>query len=88
MEMTIISHGQITFNNYFYIIKISQNFPDITKFKRPKWSYKVFSILNESKMKVQVVSNFILVNNEGKNCLLAQTGQMKLKVDSKFKWPK
>ena len=30
MEMTIIRHGQITFNNYFYIIKISQSFPDIT----------------------------------------------------------
>ena len=59
-----------------------------SKFKRPKWNYKVFSTSNESKMKVQVVSNFILVNNEGTNCLLAQTGQMKLKVDSKFKRPK
>ena len=40
-----------------------------------KWSYKLFSTSNESGMKLQVVSNFNLANNEATNCLQAQTSQ-------------
>ena len=40
-----------------------------------KWSYKLFSTSNESGMKLQVVSNFNLVNNEATSCFRAQTSQ-------------
>ena len=40
-----------------------------------KWSYKLFSTSNESRMKLQVVSNFNLTNNEATSCLQAQTSQ-------------
>ena len=40
-----------------------------------KWSYKLFSTSNESRMKPQVVSNFNLVNNEATTCLRPQTSQ-------------
>ena len=40
-----------------------------------KWSYKLFSTSNESRMKLQVVSNFNLVNNEATSCFRAQTSQ-------------
>ena len=40
-----------------------------------KGSYKLFSTSNESGMKLQVVSNFNLANNEATNCLQAQTSQ-------------
>ena len=36
-----------------------------------KWSYKLFSTSNESGMKLQVVSNFNLANNEATSCLHA-----------------
>ena len=39
-------------------------------------------------MKLQVLSNFNLVNNEATSCFRAQTSQMKLQVDSNFKQPK
>ena len=37
--------------------------------------YKLFSTSNESGMKVQVVSNFNLVNNEATSCFQGQTSQ-------------
>ena len=40
-----------------------------------KWSYKLFSTSNESGMKLQVVSNFNLVNNEATSCFRVQTSQ-------------
>ena len=40
-----------------------------------KWSYKLFSTTNESGMKLQVVSNFNLANNEEKSYFQAQTSQ-------------
>ena len=40
-----------------------------------KWSYKLFSTSNESGMKLQVVPNFNLDNNEATSCLQAQTSQ-------------
>ena len=40
-----------------------------------KWSYKLFSTSNGSGMKLQVVSNFNLVNNEATSCFRAQTSQ-------------
>ena len=40
-----------------------------------KWRYKLFSTSNESGMKLQVVSNFNLVNNEATSCFRAQTSQ-------------
>ena len=40
-----------------------------------KWSYKLFSTSNESGMKLQVVSNFNLANNEATSCFRAQTSQ-------------
>ena len=40
-----------------------------------KWSYKLFSTSNVSGMKLQVVSNFNLVNNEATSCFRAQTRQ-------------
>ena len=46
-----------------------------SKLKHRKWSYKLFSTSNESGMKLQVVSNFNLVNNEATSCLQAQTSQ-------------
>ena len=39
-------------------------------------------------MKLQVVSDFNLVNNEATCCFRAQMSQMKLQVDSDFKQPK
>ena len=38
-----------------------------------KWSYKLFSTSNESGMKLQVVSNFKLANNEAASCFRAPT---------------
>ena len=40
-----------------------------------KWSYKFFSTSNGSGMKLKVVSNFNLVNNEATSFLQAQTSQ-------------
>ena len=40
-----------------------------------KWNYKLFSTSNESGMKLQVVSNFNLTNNEATSCFRAQTIQ-------------
>ena len=40
-----------------------------------KWSYKLFSTSNESGMKLKVVSNFNLANNEATSCFCAQTSQ-------------
>ena len=40
-----------------------------------KWSYKLFSTSNESGMKLQVVSNFNLVNNKATSWFQAQTCQ-------------
>ena len=40
-----------------------------------KWSYKLCSTSNESGMKLQVVSNFNLTNNEATSCFRAQTIQ-------------
>ena len=40
-----------------------------------KWNYKLFSTSNESGIKLQVVSNFNLVNNEAPSGLQAQTNQ-------------
>ena len=40
-----------------------------------KWNYKLFSTSKESGIKLQVVSNFNLVNNEGPSGLQAQTNQ-------------
>ena len=49
----------------------------------------LFSTSNESGMKLQVVSNFNLVNNEATSCFRAQISQKtKLQVDSNFKQPK
>ena len=46
-----------------------------SNFKNRKWSYKLFSTSNESGMKLQVVSNFNLVNNEATSCFRNQTSQ-------------
>ena len=40
-----------------------------------KWNYKLFSTSNGSRIKLQVVSNFNLVNNEAPSGLQAQTSQ-------------
>ena len=40
-----------------------------------EWSYKLFSASNESRMELQVVSNFNLANNEATSCLQAETSQ-------------
>ena len=40
-----------------------------------KWSYKLFLTSNESGMKLQIVSNFNLVNNEATSCFQLQSGQ-------------
>ena len=40
-----------------------------------KWSYKLFSTSNESGMKLQVVSNCNLVNNEARSCFCTQTSE-------------
>ena len=40
-----------------------------------KWSYKLFSTSNESGMKLQVVYNFNIVNNEAISCFRAPTIQ-------------
>ena len=39
------------------------------------WSYKLFSTSNEPGMKLQVVSNLKLVNNEATSCFRAETSQ-------------
>ena len=46
-----------------------------SNFKQPKWSYKLFSTSNESGMKLQVVSNFNLANNEATSCFWSQMSQ-------------
>ena len=40
-----------------------------------KWSYKLFSTSNESETKLQVISNFNLVNNEATSGFRAQKSQ-------------
>ena len=40
---------------------------------QPKMKLQVFSTSNESGMKIQVVSNFNLVNNKATSCFQAQT---------------
>ena len=44
-----------------------------SNFKQPKGSYKLFSTSKESGMKLQVVSNFNLANNEETSCFRAPT---------------
>ena len=55
-----------------------------------KWSYNLFSTSNESGMKLQVVSNFNLANNEATSCFRAQTShQLNYKlilILNKLKW--
>ena len=61
------------------------NYKLITISNNRKWSYKLFLTSNESGMKLQVVFNFNLVNNEATSCFRAQTSkEWKLQVDSNF----
>ena len=46
-----------------------------SNFLQSKQSYKLLSTSNESGMKLQVVSNFNLANNEATSSLQAQTSQ-------------
>ena len=51
------------------------NYKFILILNNRKWSYKLFSTSNESGMKLQVVSNFNLANNEATSCFRAPTSQ-------------
>ena len=51
------------------------NYKFILILNNRKCSYKLFSTSNESGMKLQVVSNFNLANNEAKSYFQAQTSQ-------------
>ena len=63
----------------YKLIQISNNENEATSWFQlqtsPEWSYKLFSTSNKSGMKLQVVSNFNLVNNEATSYFRAQTSQ-------------
>ena len=65
-EATSCFRAQTSQEWNYKLIPISNNW---------KWSYKLFLTSNESGMKLQVVSNFNLVNNEATSCFRAQTSQ-------------
>ena len=65
-EATSCFRAQTSQEWSYKLIPISNNW---------KWSYKLFSTSKESGMKLQVVSNFNLVNNEATSCFRAQMSQ-------------
>ena len=65
-EATSCFRGQTSQEWNYKLVPISNN---------RNWSYKLFSTSNESRMKLQVVSNFNIVNNEAASCFRGQMSQ-------------
>ena len=79
MKLQVVSNINLANNQAasWFWAQTSQewNYKLILILNNRKWSYKLFSTSNESRMKLQVVSNFNLVNNEATSCFRAQTSQ-------------
>ena len=79
MKLQVVSNFNLV-NNYATSCLQAQtseewNYKLIPLSNNRKWSYKLFSTSNESGMKLQVVSNFNLANNEATSSLQAETSQ-------------
>ena len=79
MKLQVVSNFKLADNEAasYFRAQTSQewNYKLIRILNNRKWSYKLFSTSNESRMKLQVVSNFKLANNEAPSHFMAQTSQ-------------
>ena len=79
MKLQVVSNvnlANIEATSYFRAQTSQElNYKFILILNKWKWSYKWFSTSNESAMKLQIVSNFNLANNEATTCFRAQTRQ-------------
>ena len=94
MKLHVVSNFNLVNNKAtsWFQAQTSQqwNYKLIPIWNNQKWNYMLFSISNVFGIRLQLVSNFNLVNNEAKSCFRAQTSQewkyKLIRISNNQKW--